>query len=230
VRMKTARSQPRKRSRIILARHRIRDQLQQMILSGQCKPGSKLVQQDLADRFGVSQAVVREALLELQVYGLVEAIDNRGIFVGQLNTKTLLESYEVREVHEGLAVRLCVDRATRAEIRVLRDLAEWMCSRGLEGALEEMAVLDREFHQQLLRLSGNGMLVRLAENYAILGKVIRVGRDPNVVRREHLNILHAIEMNQADRAERLMREHIRAGKKVVEAKVKSGMFVPKWVS
>ena len=73
------------------------------------------------------------------------------------------------------------------------------------------------------------VLVRLAENYAILGKVIRVGRGPNVVRREHLAILHAIEMNQADRAERLMREHIRAGRELAEAQIQSGKFVPKWV-
>jgi len=104
-----------------------------------------------------------------------------------------------------------------------------MCSRGLAGAVEEMAVLDREFHQKLLRLSGNGMLVRLAENCAILGKVIRVGRDPEVVCREHLAILDAIESNRANRAARLMREHIRAGKEAAEAQIKSGKFMPMWV-
>jgi DNA-binding GntR family transcriptional regulator len=212
-----------------VARHRIRDDLQQMILNGRYKPGSKLVQQDLAKKFGVSQSVVREALLELQVCGLVETVDNRGVFVGQLNMQTLLESFDVREVHEGLVARSCVERVTRADLRVLRELVERMCSLGLAGKLEEMASLDREFHQQLLRLSGNSMLVRLAGNYGILGKVIRVGRNPRVIRREHLAILDAIEADRADQAERLMREHIRAGKKLVEARVKSGKFVPQWV-
>jgi len=211
------------------ARHRVRDELQKLILDGRYKPGDKLVQQELAKNFGVSQAVVREALLELQVHGLVETVDNRGVFVGQLDVKTLLESFEVREVLEGLAVRLCVDRATREETGRLHDLAEWMCSRGQAGALDDMALLDRGFHQHLVRLSGNAMLVRLAESYAILGKVIRLGRDPVEVCGEHLAILSAIDHHRADRAERLMREHIRAARKIVEKQVKAGTFVPHWV-
>ncbi len=207
----------------------MRDELQKLILGGQYKPGDKLVQQELARNFGVSQAVVREALLELQVHGLVETIDNRGVFVGQLDIKTLLESFDVREALEGLAVRLCVNRVTWDETSRLHDLAEWMCSRGKAGALDEMALLDRGFHQQLVRLSGNGMLIRLAESYAILGKVIRLGRDPVDVCAEHLAILDAINHHRADRAEQLMREHIRAARKIVEKQIKGGTFVPQWV-
>lgn len=213
----------------MVARHRIRERLQQMILDGRCKPGSKLNQKELAEKFHVSQAVVREALLELQVCGLVEAIDNRGVFVGWLDAQKLLESYDVREVHEGLAARLCVERVTRAQIKVLKETAEQIHDLGRAGKLEQMALLDREFHQQLLRLSGNSMLIRLADNYWVLGKVIRLGRDPKVVCKEHLAILDAIEANLPDRAERLMREHIRVGKIMAEQQIKTGKFFPQWV-
>src|SRR3954468_10733826 len=84
-----------------LTRHHIRENLQQMILSGERRPGSKLRQQELAELFGVAQGVVREALLELQAYGLVETIDNRGIFVSRLDKEKLLEAFDVRAVHEG---------------------------------------------------------------------------------------------------------------------------------
>jgi DNA-binding GntR family transcriptional regulator len=227
---KRAVNMPKRRSRSLLARHHVRDHLQQMILSGQCKPGSKLVQQGLARRFGVSQAVVREALLELQFCGLVEAVDNRGIYVGRLDAQKLIESYEVREVHEGLAARLCVERVTRVEIRGLEGLAERICRLGNASKFQDMALLDREFHQQLLRLSGNSMLIRLADNYWVFGKVVRLGRAPRAVHKEHMAILQAIAGNRPQIAEKLMREHIRSGRELLEQQVKSGAFVPIWVS
>jgi len=217
------------RAKRLVARHRIRERLQQMILDGRCKPGSKLNQKELAEKFHVSQAVVREALLELQVCGLVETIDNRGVFVGWLDAQKLLESYDVREVHEGLAARLCGERVTRAQIKTMKEMAEQIHVLGRSGKLEQMALLDRAFHQQILRLSGNSMLNRLADNYWVLGKVIRLGRDPEAVCKEHLAILDAIEANQAEKAERLMREHIRVGKTTAEEQIKQGKFVPQWV-
>jgi len=217
------------RSKRLVARHGVRERLKQMILEGQHKPGSKLIQQDLAKKFHVSQAVVREALLELQVCGLAEAIDNRGVFVSKLDTPKLLESYDVREVHEGLAARVCVERMTRAQIRALKDTADRIYALGQAGKLQQMASLDRELHRQLLQHSGNSMLMRLAENYWVLGKVIRVGRNSQTVRKEHLAILQAIEDNRPAEAEKLMRAHIRAGRKAVEKQIRSGKFVPKWV-
>jgi len=217
------------RGRRPVTRHGVRERLQQMVLEGRWQPGTKLVQQQLARQFGVAQSVIREALLELQACGLVETIDNRGIFVSQLNAQRLIESFEVREVHEGLAAYLCCECINRTQLRDLFEMAEQICSLGNNGELEEMASLDRKFHNRLLHLSGNNMLIRLAENYRVLGKVIRVGRDPDAVRQEHLAILTAIEANHPREAEQLMREHIRAGRQAVQEQVKTGKFVPRWV-
>ena len=201
-----------------------------MILSGETPPGAKLVQQELAKRFGVAQGVVREALLELQAYGLVQTIDNRGIFVAPLGTKTLLDSFEVREVHEGLAVRLCCQTASRAQLQELAELARRMCTLATEGKVMEAASLDRDFHHRLVHISGNSMLIRLAENYRMLGKVIQLTRNAVEVRDEHLAILKAIESGQADEAERLMRLHIRTARQALEEQIAQGTFVPKWLT
>src|SRR4029079_516466 len=107
--------------------------LQRMILSGERQPGSKLRQQELAEQFSVAQGVVREALLELRAYGLVESIDRRGVFVSKLDKEKLLESFEVREVHEALAVRRCCERVTRVQVRELMDLAEEIYAKGHDG-------------------------------------------------------------------------------------------------
>src|SRR3954470_10291747 len=114
-----------------VSRHHVRENLQRMILSGEREPGSKLRQQELAERFQVAQGVVREALLELQASGLVETVDRRGMFVTKLDKSRILEAFEVREVHEALAVRLCCERANRGQLRELMDLAEEIYALGI---------------------------------------------------------------------------------------------------
>src|SRR5947208_16532515 len=95
------------------ARGRVREDVRRLILTGQLKPGTQLKQQHLAKHFGVAQSVVRESLLELQFTGLVRTVDNLGIFVSDLDGPRLLQAYEVREMLEGLAARLCCERAGR---------------------------------------------------------------------------------------------------------------------
>ena len=196
-----------------------------MILSGERHPGSKLRQQELAERFGVAQGVVSEALLELQGFGLVETIDNRGIYVSRLDKNRLLEAFFVREVHEGLAARLCCERATRTSVRELMALAEEIYSLGAADKLEEMGSLDRELHTRLMRMSDNSMLIRLADNYRILGKIVRAAREIEMVRNEHLAILQSIQDGDADQAERLMRQHVAAARVAVEARLNRGESV-----
>lgn len=207
----------------------VRDSLQTMILEGKQKPGMKLVQPRLAKQFGVAQGVVREALLELQSVGLVESIDNRGMFVSGMNVEKLLESYDVREVHEGLVARLCCDQITRAQIQRLRILSEEVFALGEAGQFDEMGVLDRKWHQKLLDIAHNSMLKRLADNYRVLGKVVRANRDPQTVRDEHMAILEAIERGDSQQAEERMRQHIHAGRLAIEKQVADGSFVPHWV-
>ena len=84
------------------ARHRVREDVRRLILTGELRPGTRLTQQQLAKRFGVAQSVIRESLLELQFSGLVRSVDNLGIFVNDLDTGLLLQAYQVREMIEGL--------------------------------------------------------------------------------------------------------------------------------
>jgi DNA-binding GntR family transcriptional regulator len=216
--------------RRLVARHRVRESLEKMILDGERPPGAKLVQQQLAKRFGVAQGVVREALLELQAFGLVETVDNRGIFVSELSIKRLLDSFDVREVHEGLAAKLCCDRITRMQLHDLEQLVDRICALSREDRRMEAAELDREFHHHLVHCSGNSTLIRLANNYRVLGKVIQLTRDPDMVRAEHRDILRAIEAGHADDAERLARLHIQTARRDVEREIARGTFVPRWVA
>lgn len=211
------------------SRHDIRDRVQAQILSGRLRGGQRLRQIELAREFGVSQSVVRESLIELQFGGLVEAVDNLGVFVKPIDHETLLAAYEIREVFEGLAARRCCEHASRHDLRELRELASEIHRHGRRGRLDKMGSLDRAFHQRTLRISGNPLLDRLTEGYRMLGMVVRAHRKMDVVRDEHFAILDAIEAADGDAAERLAREHVRAARAAVKADIDAGRFEPAWI-
>src|SRR4051794_21740859 len=143
------------------ARGRVRENVRRLILSGQFKPGTRLKQQHLAKRFGVAQSVIRESLLELQFTGLVQSVDNLGIFVSQLDAPRLLQAYEVREMLEGLAARLCCERAGRGDVAALAEMVERIYQLGTTRHDQERGSQDRAFHYRIVQLCGNVVLQRL---------------------------------------------------------------------
>lgn len=211
------------------SRQRVRRRLENMILRGRYKPGTRLIQLDLASKFGVAQSVVRESLLELKALGLVDVIDNLGVFVSQIDAGKLIEAFEIREMLEALAARLCCQRASRQDIEELKKMAREIYALGEQGQYDEMGNLDRQFHLRIERISRNTMLERLTANYRVLGKVVRLNRDVKVALQEHVGIVKAIEQNRPDDAEKLIRRHISAAKLIIEQQVADGTFVPHWI-
>lgn len=212
-----------------LSRHRVREGIQSLILGGEFRPGDRLIQQDLARRFGVAQSVIREALLELQFSGLVHTVDRLGVFVSRLNGTELLQAYEVREMLEGLGARLCCTQASRADRDRFRKDVEAIRQAGQDGDMARRGQLDREFHSRIVQRSGNPMLIRLYENHRILGMAVQVARRVEDVYVEHLAIVNAIEGNQADEAERTARLHVQRSRDVLEGRIQTEDFRPDWV-
>jgi DNA-binding GntR family transcriptional regulator len=212
-----------------IARHHVREELQRRILSGETRPGERLTQQSLARELGVAQGTVRESLLELQWLGLVESVDRLGVFVGNLDSDRLCEAYQVRELLEGLASRSACMHAGRADVAELRRMADDVWELAGQGKFEEMGAADRAFHLQIMRLSRNKILIRLAEGYRVLSMAVRASRDPRVVYEEHLRIVDAIDNNLPEEAERIARTHVEGARRMIEQQVAEGKFTPLWV-
>jgi DNA-binding GntR family transcriptional regulator len=211
-----------------LRRH-VRDEIQRRILSGENLPGERLAQQSLANELGVAQGTVRESLLELEWLGLVESIDGLGVFVGKLDASRLVEAYEVREYLEGLAARRACGRVSESDVSALEALAHRIWNLSKTGDVEEMGAADRAFHLQIVHLSRNSVLVRLAEVYRTLSMAVRASRDPRTVYNEHLHIIDAIRRNMPEQAEKLARQHVLQARHIIEKESASNGFVPKWV-
>ena len=90
--------------------------------AGEYPPGARLLETELAARFGVSRTPIREALRRLETQGVVTHEPRKGAVVASLDYDQLGELYAVREVMEGLAARLAARHASPAEIQLLRDM------------------------------------------------------------------------------------------------------------
>ena len=112
---------------------------------------------------------------------------------------------------------------------VLRNIANHILTLSNEGKVEEMGAADRAFHLQIVSISGNKMLMRLAEGYRVLGMAVRASRDPKVVHQEHLGIVEAINQNLPDEAEKLARQHVAGARCMIEQLAAQNEFTPNWV-
>jgi DNA-binding GntR family transcriptional regulator len=144
----------------------IADQLRDEILDGRLAAGSRLLETELADRFGVSRGPIRDALNELARQGLAEDLPRRGTFVSRLSERDLEEVYVLRRAIEEAAVRLAITRASDDDIAAM-----YGCLDAVEEAygrkdLPSAWEADMAFHRTYCRMSGNGRLLELFEGLA----------------------------------------------------------------
>ena len=180
------------------------------IEGGDYRPGDRLVESDLAERFGVSRTPVREALQRLETQSML-ARDGRSLIVASLDHNQLAELYVVRAELEGLAARLAAKHATAEEAKVLRGMVE--DDRALIGDPEAMSRANKRFHKQIHLASHNRYLVQQLDlvhrSMALLAttSLAASGRSEAALA-EHDAIVRAIEAGDGDAAQTALRAHI----------------------
>ena len=174
------------------------------------RPGDRLVESELAERFGVSRTPIREALQRLETQGVL-ARDGRSLVVSSLDHDQLGELYVVRAELEGLAARLAAQHAAPEEIRVLRDLVEK--DREIADRPDLLSRSNKRFHRQIHLASHNRYLVQQLEmvhrSMALMAQTSLAadGRGTAALA-EHEAIVRAIEARDGPSADKSIREHI----------------------
>lgn len=188
--------------------YEIYKRLKNMILSNQLEAGAKLKQEHIAAMFGVSRMPLHRAFQMLENEMLVESIPRRGYYVTKVNPEQLIDAFECREVLEGLAARKAAENITKEQLKYLKSLFKKFAGNDEINVTEYMES-DQEFHNMIMKISGNQILNRLE----LLGnntiRTFRGGllRPPKETLPEHLGILAAIEKGDGELAEKLIREH-----------------------
>jgi GntR family transcriptional repressor for pyruvate dehydrogenase complex len=211
------------------ASYQIESYLQDQILSGQWPTGHRLPSEaGLQKQFGASRTVIREAIRRLQGRGLLKTVNGSGSYVSDcqlehvsqaLNAYSMLMSDD-KTFGDLLELRMAIEGDAAAKVASRQSSDDWQCLEARLGAMdaahvmEEFAILDIDFHIELLRLSGNGLFASLGK--ALRSRWVRLAfeayrtgeglRETTTV--EHREIFRAIISGDPAAAREAARKHI----------------------
>ncbi|MFJ6853632.1 GntR family transcriptional regulator [Streptomyces sp. NPDC091271] len=194
-------------------------QLRQAILRGEMAPAQRLVENELAEQFGVTRASVRAALIELESEGLVERIRNRGSRVRVVSVDEAVAITECRMALEGLCAAKAAVAADAGQLERLTAVGEAMTKAVADGDPMLYSDLNHELHAMVREFSGQRTAVSLLER--LNGQLVRhrfqlalrPGR-PQQSLSEHLAMIDAIRAREPQAAEAAVRSHLAS---VIEA-------------
>ena len=140
--------------------------LRQAILTGDLKPGERLMEIHLANRLGVSRTPIREAIRKLELEGLVTMIPRRGAEVAQITEKSLKDVLEVRRSLDALSVELACDRINEEELKALDEACTAFEEATSTRDPKKIAQADVALHDIIVRATENNRLIQLVHNLA----------------------------------------------------------------
>lgn len=183
-------------------------QLVDAISDGTLAPGQRITQEDLAEQMAVSRSPVLQALRLLKKDGLLEDAPGRGLLVTPLQPQRIAQLYQVRGAMDALAARLAAER--RADIPQALIDAGRNASAGSD--VRAMIEADTAFHRAIVEAAGNPYILDAALLHWIhlrraMGAVLQRGEVRAGIWDEHAAIAEAIRNGDAERAERLSRQH-----------------------
>ena len=187
--------------------------LRQAILTGELKPGERLMEIHLADRLGVSRTPIREAIHKLEREGLVTIMPRRGAEVAQITEKSMNDVLEVRRALDALCVELACDRITEEGLEKLKAACEHFeqCVKTKDN--KKIAQADVALHDIIVQATGNQRLIQLVNNlseqmYRYRFEYIKDSSQHKTLVEEHRIIYQSIVAKDKETAAAAARTHI----------------------
>jgi DNA-binding GntR family transcriptional regulator len=191
----------------------LRQTLEGEIAAGHLEPGSRLDEQEIAQRFGVSRTPVREAFRLMAANNLVELRGRQGATVRAIKAQALIEMFQVMAELEGLCARLAARRVSQSWGSQISEVHQRLVAAGGTGDINVFYDVNQEFHEAIYEASRNTFLAdqtrKLRNQVAAYRR--QVTRMPNRIAdtvREHEAIMQAILAHDPERAHSTMRDHV----------------------
>ncbi len=187
--------------------------LRKEILTGELKPGERLMELHLANRLGVSRTPIREAIRKLELEGLVIMVPRKGAEVAQITEKSLKDTLEVRRALDALCVELACDRIGSEELTALSDACDAFEKATMTRNPQKIAQADVALHDIIVQATGNSRLVQLVNNlseqmYRYRFEYIKEESSHEQLMKEHRIIYESIRDKDKETAARTARLHI----------------------
>jgi len=201
-------------------RERILETIREAILNGQLKPGEKVAEPELAERFGISRTPIREAFRQLESEGYLTVIPRKGAVVTDLSEREVEEFYSIKSILEGYAARMAAEKMTDKDCERLETINLRLKQLAAEGDVKTFFRVHDEFHELFIRAAGNDKL------FTLIGQLLRKfnrlrmaslalpGRMEISVQ-EHNKILEAFRQHDGEKADNLVRKNAAYGGQVL---------------
>jgi len=196
------------------------DRLKQAIVDGQMEAGSRIIEHRIATALGISRTPVREAIHKLDRTGFLDRLPSGGFAVASLSREGIEEVFGIRSVLESYAARLATIKYEEKELGPLEDKLREYRSCLEDGQPEALNKINTEFHDVLYALSRSPKLIEiigdLKDQISKFRRILLEDKSlAKVSDHDHNKMLEAIKNRDPDRVEKLVKEHILRGQKVV---------------
>ncbi|MBW6508981.1 MAG: GntR family transcriptional regulator [Desulfuromonadales bacterium] len=201
-------------------REKILETIRDAILKGNLKPGEKVAEPELAERFGISRTPIREAFRQLESEGYLTVIPRKGAVVAALSERDVQEFYAIKSILEGYAASLAARNLTEKELERLETVNNKLRTLAAEGDVRSFYRVHNEFHEVFLKAADNNKLYELIHQLGMKFSRLRIaslsvnGRMEISVD-EHDSLLDAFRRKDAETAENLVKKTASIGSKVL---------------
>lgn len=195
------------------------------IVTGELKPGDRIIEQHIAEQMQISRAPVREAIRELVAQGIVKFLPRKGAYIAPLEPDEIRNVYLLRSRLEGLAAFIATPKLLNNDLHLLLSFSENMETATQENDAKKFIENDLKFHDLICQICGNENLQKMIAGVRIQIQLFMMISKWNLVihsqltkeSRTHQPIIHAFLKSDADLAEQCMRSHvISAGALLIE--------------
>ena len=209
------------------------DSIRDGIAAGQVKPGEWLRQDVLAQKLGVSQATVREALNRLVSEGLAVHVPHKGVKAVTISIENLRDIYDMRALLEGLANELAASRISQQELGRMRELLPDTVVSADSQSTEVARAANRQFHWVAIRASGRSHLIRVLEQlWVLIDPYMVYGRFWNVEQthqeriegsmldlKDHTHLMESLEARNGPLAQQITQEYVHRSFRELEQQI-----------
>ncbi|MCB0323064.1 MAG: GntR family transcriptional regulator [Bdellovibrionales bacterium] len=196
-------------------RERIVDGLREAIVKGELRPGTRLQEIEVAERYETSRTPVREAFRQLESEGFLQIKARRGAVVTPITARDVREFYELKEVLEGYAAKIAARHLADADIDRMAELNEQLRDCYARGDIAGMIPVHNEFHEIFVRACGNDRLVSLVKSLVQQFQRCRIALSHTSAVEDsiqlHDEIIRAFRERDPDRAADLVVRNSRQG-------------------
>ena len=189
--------------------------LRDAILTGKLVPGERLMENQLADKLGVSRTPVREALRMLELENLVELVPRKGAQVLDMSEKDIINILEVRSALEGLATSVACKKMSKEDLQQLKNMEVDFEKAVAENDVEHFVDIDEDFHDLIFAATENDKLINIFRNLRIQLYRYRMAQAKNnetsmsTIVAHHRSIIRAIENHDGEEGASIAQGHIK---------------------